>query len=179
MQERYLFKSERLGFRNWKSSDLSGMAKINADSEVMKFFPQTQNSSDTQDFIERMQKQFTEYGYCYFAVELLADSTFIGFIGIAYQTYKADFTPCTDIGWRLSQEYWGKGYATEGAKRCLEYAFQDLALDKVLSIAPKNNENSEAVMTKIGMSKVKEFDHPLLLDDSRLKVCVLYEIECL
>jgi len=177
MQERYLFKSERLGFRNWKSSDLAEMAEINADSEVMKFFPNIQNSSETQNFIERMQKQFADHGYCYFAVELINDSTFIGFIGIADQTYKADFTPCTDMGWRLNKKYWGKGYATEGAKRCIEYAFQELGLDKIFSIAPKINANSEAVITKIGMSKVKEFDHPLLLDDSRLKVCVLYEIE--
>lgn len=177
MQERYLFKSERLGFRKWISSDLSEMAKINADPEIMKFFPKTQTTEETQSFIERMQKQFTEFGYCYFAVELLADSEFIGFIGIAYQTYQADYTPCTDIGWRLSKKHWGKGYATEGAKRCLEYAFQNLGLIKIFSIAPKTNENSEAVMTKIGMSKVKEFDHPLLLDNNRLKVCVLYEIE--
>lgn len=60
----------------------------------------------------------------------------IGFIGLAYQTYESDFTPATDIGWRLKSSAWGKGYATEGAKRCLQYAFEDLKLEKVIQPVP-------------------------------------------
>jgi RimJ/RimL family protein N-acetyltransferase len=123
-----------------------------------------------------MQSQFLDHGYCYFAVELLTDSKFIGFIGMAYQTYDTDFTPCTDIGWRLNRGYWGNGYATEGAKRCLEFAFNDLEIKEIVAIASKINTNSEAVMTKIGMTKVKTFNHPLLLNNARLKECVLYKI---
>ena len=177
MSTSYLFESERLGFRNWKESDLSEMAKVNADPEVMKFFPKTQTKDETLAFIMRMQNQFTDNGYCYFAVELLSDATFIGFIGLAYQTYEADFTPCTDIGWRLDKKHWGKGYATEGAKRCLEYAFNELELVSIVAVASKTNIASESVMTKIGMTKVREFEHSLLLDDARLRDCVLYEIK--
>jgi len=55
----------------------------------------------------------------------------IGFIGLAYQTYETEFSPATDIGWRLKETVWGKGYATDGVKRCLEYAFNELKIDTI------------------------------------------------
>ena len=116
-----------------------------------------------------------ERTYCYFAVDKLDDGTFIGFIGLAYKTFETDFTPCVDIGWRLCKKEWNKGFATEGAKRCLAYGLDELGIKKINCIAPKVNIRSEQVMKKAGMSKVKEFIHPLLLNDERLRECVLYE----
>src|SRR5215217_2088036 len=114
----YIFRSERLGFRNWQESDIIPMAAINADPEVMRYFPAIQTTSQTQDFIQKMQLQFQERGYCYFAVELLKTNTLIGFTGLSDKTFESDFTPCIDIGWRLGTAHWNKGYATEGAARC-------------------------------------------------------------
>ena len=173
----YLFKSDRLGFRNWLASDIEKLAAINADKEVMEFFPSTRTLPETNTFIKRMQKQYGDKGYCYFAVDNLEYDTFIGFIGLSEQNFAADFTPCIDIGWRLAKTAWNKGYATEGAKRCLEYGFEALHLDKIYSIAPVANLKSQQVMKKIGMHKVKAFDHPQLLDNARLRKCVLYVIE--
>lgn len=173
----YLFKSTRLGFRNWLDSDLEKLAAINADKKVIKFFPSIRTRQETKNFISRMQTQFSEKGYCYFAIDQLEDDTFIGFIGLSKQNYAAHFTPCIDIGWRLAKTAWNKGYATEGAKRCLEFGFKKLQFDKIYSIAPVINTNSEQVMKKIGMRKVKTFAHPQLLDNARLRKCVLYVTE--
>ncbi|WP_459209735.1 GNAT family N-acetyltransferase [Aquimarina rhabdastrellae] len=170
----YVFTSERLGFRNWSIDDLEQMAAINADPEVMEFFPSIPTQEDTKNFILRMQKQYEQRNHCYFAVEVLETKEFIGFIGLSYQDYDTDFTPCVDIGWRLKKSSWFNGYATEGAKKCLTYAFDVLQLNEVLSTAPTINEKSIAVMQKIGMTKVKNFDHPLLLTNERLKKCSLY-----
>lgn len=172
----YLFTSERLGFRNWIDDDLPKMASINSDPEVMKYFSNRQSLEQTQQFIIRMQNQFADKGYGYFAVDTLEKEEFIGFIGISNQTYEADFTPCIDIGWRIARMHWGNGYATEGAKRVLAYAFEELHIDKILSVAPIINASSENVMKKIGMQKVKTFEHSLLMDNDRLKECVLYEV---
>ena len=174
LKKMYLFTSDRLGFRDWIPEDLPQMASINADPEVMKYFPAVQDLQQTNEFISRMQKQFAERGYCYFAVDKLADGSFIGFIGLSWQTYKSDFTPCVDIGWRLKKEEWNMGYATEGAKRCLEHAFDDLGLKRIYAVAPKVNLKSEHIMQAIGMEKVSEFQHPLLKEDERLRDCVLY-----
>ena len=173
----YLFKSERLGFRNWIESDISKMAAINADPKVMAFFPKIQNEKATQGFIYKMQKQFLEKGFCYFAVDKLEDETFVGFIGVSEQNFEAEFTPCLDIGWRLAQTEWNKGYATEGAKRCLEFAFQELQLENIKAICPIVNKPSENVMIKVGMSKEMTFKHPFLKDYKELECCFLYELE--
>ncbi|NUO03137.1 MAG: GNAT family N-acetyltransferase, partial [Saprospiraceae bacterium] len=168
----YLFTSARLGFRNWLATDLEEMAAINADKAVMEFFPKVATKEETLNFIHRMQQQLTNKGFCYFAVDLLESHEFIGFIGLFEQTYEAHFTPCVDIGWRLRKTAWNQGFATEGAARCLEYAFQDLNLQKVVAVAPKINVRSEQVMKKIGMKKSGEFEHPLLGDCERLRDCV-------
>ena len=95
---KYLFTSERLGFRNWNDSDIEKMAAINNDPDVMEFFPATATYSQTADFIVRMKTMFTEKKYCYFAVDELSSGNFCGFIGLCDQNYEASFTPCTDIG---------------------------------------------------------------------------------
>ena len=170
----HLFKSERLGFRNWKEDDLESFTALNMDPEVMEFFHAIATREKTQIFMERMRLLFLEKGYCYFAVERLDTKAFIGFIGLAEPLYTAAFTPCVDIGWRLKKSEWNNGFATEGALRCLQYAFEDLKLDRIVSTAPLVNKKSQHIMHKIGMKKQGEFDHPLLLHDERLKRCVLY-----
>ncbi|MDP3468353.1 MAG: GNAT family N-acetyltransferase [Daejeonella sp.] len=176
IDKQYIFKSTRLGFRNWIESDIELMAAINADEIVMEFFPGIATKDQTIEFIEKMQQQFAENSFCYFAVDKLENNAFIGFIGLSEKLFEAEFTPCIDIGWRLSSEEWNKGYATEGARRCLEYANEILKLEKIVSMAPKINVKSESVMKKIGMKKVLEFEHPLLINDERLRDCVLYQI---
>ena len=91
--------------------------------------------------------------------------------------FKSSFTPAIDIGWRLSNKFWGKGYATEGAQRCLSFAFEELNLKHIVSIAPLVNENSIRVMQKIGMHKLLEFNHPQLTEYKNLVHCVCYEIK--
>ena len=173
---RYLFTSERLGFRNWEDADIPAMAAINADPQVMEFFPATQTVEQTENFVRRMQAQFRAKGFCYFAVDELATGHFIGFIGLSEQTFAADFNPCVDIGWRLATVAWGKGYATEGAQRCLVYGFETTGLHTINAMAPDVNLRSIEVMKKIGMQPVKQFKHPLLAGNERLENCVLYAI---
>ncbi|MBK9353560.1 MAG: GNAT family N-acetyltransferase [Bacteroidetes bacterium] len=173
----YLFKSQRLGFRNWESADIDELHKINSDKKVMEFFPSVSTKKQTIEFIEKMKSQFSEKGFCYYAVDKLENNNFIGFIGLSEQNFIADFTPCVDIGWRIKYSEWNKGFATEGAIKCLQYAFEVLKIEEIFSIAPKINLKSTHIMAKIGLKKQNEFEHPLLKNDARLKTCVLFKIE--
>lgn len=174
LKDSYHFTSNRLGFRNWIESDILPLASINADKETMRFFPSVQSEKQTREFISRMQKQFDQKNYCYFAVDLIETSSFIGFIGLSDQNYPSDFTPCTDIGWRLDKRYWFKGYATEGAAACITHAKTNLNLPEIYAVASQINKTSIRVMEKIGMQYLRNFEHPLLIKDERLKNCVLY-----
>ena len=179
MLENYIFTSERLGFREWKTTDVSRLYEIHSNPNVMKFFPTIPSLEETEAFIKRMQIQYKESGYCYFAVERLDTHECIGFIGLSYQTYDAEFTPCVDIGWRLDEAFWFNGYATEGAKACLRYAFNVLKLEEIIAVCPKVNIPSEKVMKNIGMKKAFEFNHKALSNYPELECCVCYKINIL
>ncbi|MEZ4843021.1 MAG: GNAT family N-acetyltransferase [Bacteroidia bacterium] len=173
----YLFTSERLGFRNWTMDDFGQFAQLNADPDVMRHFPKPLTNAESENFFKKLLEHFNTHGYNYFAVEILETVEWIGFIGLAYQEYAADFTPATDIGWRLKKSAWGNGFATEGAKKCLEYAFNHLKIDRIIATCTLQNHNSENVMHKIGMTKMGEFNHPRLADYPDIQRCVWYEIE--
>lgn len=174
--EDYIFTSARLGFRPWTPEDVDEFAKLNADEEVMRYFPKTLSRQEVVELIEQLTLHYKEHKFTYFATEILATKEFIGMIGLAAQTYETVFTPAIDMGWRLKKKAWGKGYATEGAKRCLEYAFNTLNLDKIIAVCTAQNTPSEKVMQKIGMLKKGSFDHPKLMDLPEYKKHLCYEI---
>ncbi|WP_143305494.1 GNAT family N-acetyltransferase [Chitinophaga vietnamensis] len=172
----YLFQSGRLGFRKWQDADLAPFAAITADPEVMEFFSSTLNLEETAQMLVWVKAHFDQHGYGLYAVDTLHDEQFIGFIGFNHPSFEADFTPCVEIGWRLRRSAWGQGYATEGARRCLQYARDVLHLPLIYSFTSMLNKRSEQVMIKLGMEKTGEFEHPRVPDGHRLKTHVLYRI---
>lgn len=145
-----------------------------SDEEVMRHFPKTLSEEETTELINRLKEHFDIYGYTYFAIDVLETGEFIGFAGLKNQEWESDFTPCVDIGWRLKKAAWGKGYATEAAKACLDAGFQTFGIKEILSFATDTNVASENVMKKCGMKYVGNVQHPAILNDSRFKHCVVY-----
>ncbi|MGB6779875.1 MAG: GNAT family N-acetyltransferase [Planococcus citreus] len=177
MKNGYLFESERLGFRRWKTSDHAPFAALNANPDVMKFFPKTLSRTESDALIERIEAHFEEKGYGLWAVERKEDGAFIGFIGLLDVNFDIGIEDATEIGWRLEQKFWKKGYATEGAKACLAYAFEELGKKEIYSFTSTVNIPSEAVMKRIGMKKAGEFEHPRVPEGSPLRKHVLYKKE--
>lgn len=145
------------------------------DEAVMQHFPKTLSEKETLELIDRLKKHFDDHGYCYFAVDLLKTDEFIGFTGLANQIWESEFTPCVDMGWRLKRAAWGKGYATEAAKACLEAAFTQFGLTEVVAFATDTNVPSENVMKKLGMQFIGTVQHPAIENDTRFKHCVVYQ----
>lgn len=177
IDEKYIIKTHRLGLRNWTPSDIVPFIEMSQDPEVMNYFPKLLSEEESKDFIISMQRHFKDFGFCYFAIDILKNEEFIGFTGLLHQTFESDFTPCVDMGWRLKQSAWGMGYATEAAIECLRFAFNILKLNEVYSFATINNIRSEAVMKKIGMNFVGTVQHPMIVGDHRFKHCVVYNIK--
>ena len=171
----YLFTSPRLGFRRWQTADLDAFTAINSDLEVMRFFEKPLPKEDTLAMMERMERLYEEKGFCYFAVEHLADQSLIGTIGLGWKTFEADFTPTVDLGYRIGKNWWNQGFSTEGAAACLDYARQ-VQIPKVVAMASIGNLASIQVMKKIGMQYWKEFDHPDLKDSPSIQRCSLYQL---
>lgn len=171
----YTITTQRLGLRNWLPSDKAPFIKMCQDPKVMEFFPAPLSAEETRDLIKRLQLHFEKHGYTYFAVDVLETGEFIGFCGLAVQAWQSEFTPCVDMGWRFKQSAWGKGYATEAAKACLEAAEKQFGLQEVFAFAPDLNLPSQHVMKKIGLEYAGEFQHPKIADDHRFNTCVAYK----
>ena len=120
-----------------------------------------------------------EHGWGFWAVEVPNVAPFIGFIGLEKVDFSAHFTPAVEIGWRIAFGYWGHGYATEGARACLQYGFETLKLTEIVAMTALANKRSQRVMEKIGMhyNPADDFDRPNLPVDCKVRRHVLYRIE--
>ena len=144
---------------------------------VMRYFPKRLSPEESVEFLGRIKREFAVYGYGLFAVRERTGGHFVGFVGLHRFDFDADFAPGVEIGWRLLPEYWGQGYAPEMAAACLAYARDTLHLKKVFSFTAVQNRPSERVMQKLGMCRVKEFDHPAVPAGHPLSRHVLYVME--
>jgi len=85
---------------------------------------------------------------------------------------------CAEIDWRLDADYWGRGYAAEGARAALAFGFDVVGLREIVSYTVPANLRSRRVMEKIGMKHdpAKDFDHPALPNGHPLQLHVFYRI---
>ncbi len=97
---------------------------------------------------------------------------------LAVPTFEAAFTPCVEVGWRLSYESWGRGYAVEGARAACEFGFRQLGLDEIVSFTVPANARSRRVMDRLGMrhDPRDDFDHPRVPSGHSLKRHLLYRL---
>lgn len=160
-------RTERLLLRQWRAADRAPWAALNADPEVMRHFPSTHTRQESDHWAEVNESRIAEQGWGLWAVEVLPGDgregvPFIGFTGLAVPGFEADFTPCVEVGWRLAREHWGRGYAPEAARAAMDFGFDVLGLDEIVSFTYVGNTSSRRVMEKLGMGLVGEFDHPSL-----------------
>lgn len=158
-------ETERLLLRQYKPTDETDFIRLFQDAAVMRYFLATKTTAEAQATFIKFQRLIEENGYGVFAVEEKESQQFIGFIGLNRFEFEVDFAPAIEIAWRLLPEFWNKGYATEGAKACLDFAKNQLKLDRVYAFTTVSNTPSEQVMIKSGMTYVKNFNHPLVPQD--------------
>lgn len=170
-------RTDRLVLRPWRREDRPLFADLNADPKVMEWFPSTMTPDESDAFVDRIEQRFREFGWGLWAAEIAGDAPFIGFIGLSPDDSTLGH-PCVEVGWRLAAGFWGHGYAPEGALAALQFGFERLRLEEIMSFTSVGNAKSRRVMTKIGMTHNADddFDHPRIAATSPLLRHVLYRI---
>jgi RimJ/RimL family protein N-acetyltransferase len=171
--------TERLILRGWREEDKPALAAINADPEVMRFFPATLSRAESDALVDRLKVAEGEFGMTFFAAEEQASGRLIGFIGMMPTPDFLRMTPDVEIGWRLARDMWGRGLATEGARALLRAGFEDLGLARIVAFTVPANTASRRVMEKIGLVRDAkgDFDHPKIPEGDPLRRQVLYAID--
>jgi RimJ/RimL family protein N-acetyltransferase len=146
-------ETERLLLREWRPGDRAPFAAINADPEVQRHLSGVMARDESDALVDRIEAHWEQWGYGLFAVEDRATGTFLGFDGLSH--HRA-FPGDVEIGWRLHSDWWGKGLATEAALAVRDWAFGELALERIISITTPANVASWRVMEKLGMRRFLE-----------------------
>ncbi|MEM5473526.1 GNAT family N-acetyltransferase [Hoeflea sp. AS60] len=155
--------TERLILRNWQERDRDLFHLINSDDRVMEFFTMRRSRAEADELMDLLEAGIATNGFGFAAIEIAGTGETAGFAGL-HRTSKVPGVPdgTLEIGWRLAPAFWGKGFATEAARRWCEFGFGDLGLDRIISFAVAGNRRSTAVMRRIGMTARPDldFDHP-------------------
>lgn len=171
-------ETPRLRLRSWRDEDLPAFAAMNADAEIMRYFPKPLSRKSSDALAGLIRGNMTKHGWGLWAIDVKTGPSFAGFVGLAVPVFKAHFTPAVEIGWRLRRDCWGRGYATEGAQAVLTFAFGRLNLAEIVSFTADSNVRSRAVMERLGMAHkpADDFDHPMIAAGSPVRRHVLYRL---
>lgn len=170
-------RTERLVLRPWRDTDLAPFAALNADPQVMEHFPSTLTPIQSDALVEQFRARMEEQGWGLWAVEVPGVVDLAGFVGLNPGD-GALGRPCIEVGWRLAKAWWGRGYAPEGAVAAVRFAFDELALEEVVSFTVPENLRSRRVMEKIGLTFAGRFEHArLALERHPMRFHVLYRAE--
>ena len=155
-------ETERLLIRPFTIHDIESAYEMNLDQEVSKYTGDGGVVSKTE--MERRIKEdvigdYEKYGFGRLAVVLKEENKFIGFAGLKY----LDDLKEVDLGYRFMSKYWGKGFATESAKACIELGFKTLDLNKLIAMVLPENLASIRVLEKLKFSYEREIMEDNLL----------------
>lgn len=148
-------ETERTIMRKLTKEDANDFYALNLDEDVLKFTGDKpfDNLQAAIDFLAHYD-QYEKYGVGRLAVIDKETSNFLGWCGIKFSKDENEY----DIGFRFFKKYWNKGFATETAKKCLDFGFNNLNIEKIVGRAMKENIGSIRVLEKIGMTFKENFD---------------------
>ncbi len=165
-------------FAPWRDEDLCALCRTECRPSRYGVFPGACSPVPKATPTWLALAYFAEHDYGLWAVEELGGAPFIGYVGLNTPRFDAPFMPAVEIGWRLAFAHWGKGFAREAANAALDFGFDTLHLDQIVSFTATANQRSRRVMEVIGMthSAGEDFDHPSLAEGHPLRRHVLYRI---
>ena len=146
--------SERLVLRRLTMDDFDAVRRIHSDPEVMWVYGGVFSENSSREWMQRNLDRYVRDGVGFFAVTLKTNRELIGCGGIIMQETDQGIEP--EIGYQMRRDQQGKGYATEMARACMEYAFETLKSDHIISLIRPDNMPSRRVAEKNGLAVDRE-----------------------
>lgn len=167
-----IIETNRLVFREFTQADIDNLCILLSDPIVMKYCSGTVDVIGTQMWLDMAIECYKKYGYDYWAVYEKNTGDFLGQIGILNQEIDGKQEDC--LAFMIGQKHWNKGYSTEGAIACINYAFKSLKLEKLIATVEPENLQSICVLKKIGMKYIREANYA----NEKVHVYLINKSEC-
>jgi RimJ/RimL family protein N-acetyltransferase len=170
----------RVILRPWVEADREPFAAMNADPDVMRHFVSTWSRAQSDAMADRVFQHFDRFGYGLWALQT-PEMAFAGFVGLSPPVPFEIPVPGfggeqREIGWRLARAAWGRGDATQAAALARDHAFKVLRWPGIVSFTAHSNRRSMAVMERIGLAHVGDFDHPRVPEGHPTRPHALYAL---
>ncbi|MCF3139085.1 GNAT family N-acetyltransferase [Paenarthrobacter sp. AR 02] len=145
--------TDRLRFREMTPDDLDAMSAMLGDRDVMTYYPAPKSRDEAAAWIEWNQANYAQHGYGLWIVETYAGD-FVGDCGLTWQ--KVNGRSELEVGYHVRLDLQGRGYATEAATVCLEYARDVVGASSLVAIIHPENAASRRVAERIGMRHIED-----------------------
>ncbi len=155
-----ILETDRLILREFKLSDAEAFFAMDSNPKVHQYLwnKPVQKMEETIEIIEFVRKQYIENGIGRFAMISKDTNEFIGWAGLKHNTEKVNNKiNFYDIGYRLDEKFWGKGYASEATFAWLKYAFETMNIKTIEAAAHTENVASNRILQKIGMQMTEQY----------------------
>lgn len=150
-----VLRTERLVVRELEPGDLEFVAEMLADPVTMRFWPRPYTREEAAQWIERHRSAYCDVGSGYWLCSLV-DGVPVGQVGVL--RHDTDELEDWGLGYVLDRPYWGRGYATEAARACMEWAFARHDPPRVVALIRPENLPSVAVAERLGMNRAERID---------------------
>ena len=173
-------ETERLIVRQWRDSDRAEYLSACNTEAVTAYLGGSASVEEVDAGLARIRKSQADKGFGFWAVERKSDGAFLGYCGL--KVVRDEGIPIEgeiEIGWRLREDAWGHGYAREAARACLDWAWSNLDVARIVAMTVPANRPSWTVMERVGMSRRPDLDfaHPAFPSGHPLSAHVTYVIE--
>lgn len=145
-----MIETERLLLREIADEDAPGIHAMNLDPEVNRYTGDGpfESVDATRAFYEKYRREvYGVHGFGRWTVIEKETGAFAGWCGLKRVEGEVD------LGFRFAREFWGRGYATEAARACVEHGFGELNLDRIVAWSHPDNAASLRVLTKLGFQR--------------------------
>ena len=139
--------------RRFTPDDLGDLVEMLSDPEVMSYYPKVMNEDEARGWLDKIFARYEKYGRSFFATLSKETGDFVGQVGLL--DHGIPEVQETEIGYMLKGKHWGRGYASEAARGCRDYAFGTLGMEKLISIIDPRNDPSMRVARASGMGLEK------------------------
>ena len=152
-------ETERLILREMIEEDFDALYTIFSDPETMQYYPQAFDADRTRSWIARNQQRYRTEGFGLWTVVLKETGDVIGDCGVTMQPIHGQMLP--EIGYHIHKDHRLRGYASEAAKRCMDFVFNETDFPAVYSYMKYTNAPSYGVALKNGMRFIEAYEDPV------------------